>query len=172
MSLWCANCHGIFHNDSYPSSLRHPAGMKLTSVEISNYNAYVKSGDLSGNVATAYASLVPFEEGTTTLATLATHAVIDGSQGMGADTNSVVMCLICHRAHASAWDSAARWNVNATFVTVGGVYPGTNASGATAYGENAQGRTQAETQAGYYGRSVGIFATYQRSLCNKCHAQD
>ncbi len=179
MSLWCANCHGgstgAFHSSAYPGNLRHPTDMKFTSVEVANYNAYVKSGDLTGgNGATAYNSLVPFEEGAATRAALIANGNADstGTKTAGADSNSKVTCISCHRAHASAWDSATRWNVRATFVTMGGAYPGTNASGAGAYGENAQGRTQGETQGGYYGRSASVFATYQRSLCNKCHAKD
>jgi hypothetical protein len=30
----------------------------------------------------------------------------------------------------------------------------------------------AETNAAYYDRPVTKFATYQRVLCNKCHAKD
>jgi hypothetical protein len=141
--------------------------MKLTTVEIANYNAYVKSGDLTGTVANSYTSLVPFEEGTSDRALLATHAKNDGSYTVGADTNSTVTCISCHRAHASAWDSAGRWNLRATFITEGGVYP----AGGPASTES-QGRTQAEWQAGMYDRLPTAFATYQRSLCNKCHAKD
>ena len=167
MSLWCGNCHGGFHNDNYPTTLRHPSGMKLTSVEIANYNAYKKSGDLTGIYDTAYTSLVPFEEGSTDRALLATHAVSNGSYTKGADTNSVVMCLSCHRAHASSWDSGLRWNVRSTFMTVGGAYadPGTDPG-------VAQGRTTVEQQAAYYDRPATVFGTFQRPLCNKCHAKD
>lgn len=167
VSQWCANCHGGFHNDSYPTNLRHPSGMKLTSVEIANYNAYIKSGDLSGLVGTAYTSLVPFEEGTTDRTVLTPHAVIDGSQKGGADANSTVMCLSCHRAHASTWDSAGRWNFRFEFLTEAGAYP---AGGPAS--TDSSGRTQAEHQAGMNDRPATLFATYQRSLCNKCHAKD
>jgi hypothetical protein len=170
MSLWCANCHSGLHNDSYPTNLRHPSGSVLKAEQIANYNAYVKSGDLSGTVGTAYNSLIPFEEGTSTIATLAPHAVTDGSQKGGADSSSVVMCLSCHRAHASAWDSAGRWNFRMEFLTEGGAYPGNNDTSSTP----SQGRTLLEHQAGYNDRLATHpnFATYQRSLCNKCHAKD
>jgi hypothetical protein len=36
----------------------------------------------------------------------------------------------------------------------------------------ARGRLGAETQAAYYDRPVAKFASYQRVLCNKCHAKD
>ena len=35
-----------------------------------------------------------------------------------------------------------------------------------------RGRLAVETQAAYYDRPVTAFATYQRVLCNKCHAKD
>jgi hypothetical protein len=36
-----------------------------------------------------------------------------------------------------------------------------------------QGRTHNEALAAYYGRDpINTFGAYQRSLCNKCHAQD
>jgi len=34
------------------------------------------------------------------------------------------------------------------------------------------GRTAIETQGAYYDRPSTVFATYQKSLCNKCHAKD
>ena len=167
MSQWCSNCHGGFHNETYPTTLRHPSGQKLTTDVIANYNAYKKSGDLTGDVNSSYTSLVPFEEGTTDRTLLTSHAVIDGSKKGGADTKSVVMCLTCHRAHASSWDSSTRWNVKATFLTEGGIYPTIADSP-----NEAQGRTDAEITAGMYGRPATVFATFQRSLCNKCHAKD
>jgi len=37
---------------------------------------------------------------------------------------------------------------------------------------NAHGRTTAQQTAGYYNRPVSKWASYQRALCNKCHAKD
>ena len=167
MSSWCSNCHTGLHNDAYPTNLRHPTDLKLTSVEIANYNAYKMSGDLTGTVATSYTSLVPFEEGSSDRAILATHASSTGGYLVGADANSKVTCVTCHRAHTSAWDSAGRWNFRATFITEDGAYP----AGGPASTES-QGRLQPEWQAGMYNRLPSAFATYQRSLCNKCHAKD
>ncbi len=90
----------------------------------------------------------------------------------GPQASDRVMCLSCHRAHASGWDSISRWNNKSTFLTVAGDYPGIDAGGNGAYGEYANGRTKAETQATFYGRPASIYATYQRSLCNKCHPKD
>ncbi len=175
MSEWCQNCHGKFHADGLGATLIHPAGngAKLTADVISNYNAYKMSGDLSGAVATSYTSMVPFEEGTNDLATLALHASSTGGYKLGADTNSNVQCLTCHRAHATAWDSISRWNNKSEFLTLAGSWPGTNApttEGQT--GTYATGKTMLEYQAAMYDRLPTTYATYQRSLCNKCHAKD
>jgi hypothetical protein len=85
------------------------------------------------------------------------------------------MCLSCHRAHASGFLDMLRWEQEYEFITkvVGGVtsYGGTD----VAPTDNAlsRGRTNAEKQASYYDRPAGtFFATYQRVLCNKCHAKD
>jgi hypothetical protein len=170
MSEWCANCHGLIHNDSLANEFIHPASnqAKLTAEIVANYNAYVKSGDLTGSEETSYTSLVPYEEGTDDRTFLAGRAVNDGSVKTGpsgGDEN--VMCLSCHRTHASAWDSIGRWNFKTDFITYGGAYPDPTAN--PAY---AQGRTQLETEKAYYDRPATNFAYYQRSLCNKCHVKD
>ena len=45
-------------------------------------------------------------------------------------------------------------------------------SGEGGYGQYNNGKTQAEIQATFYDRPATAYATYQRSLCNKCHAKD
>lgn len=181
MSEWCANCHGGIHNDSYPTNLRHPAGngAKLTSV-VANYNAYKKSGDLTGVKATAYDTLVPFEIGLSGTnadrTTLLTYAAGGANAAVGAEATNNAMCLSCHRAHATGFISMSRWNNNTEFLTVGGGY----ADASLAYDSNdektyrnfADGKTAAEYQAAMNGRKATDFAFVQRSLCNKCHAKD
>ena len=164
MSEWCANCHASIHANNL-GTLRHPAGNGATlGGYAANYNAYVASGNLTGTQATSYSSLVPYEEGTGDRAALVTRAVNDGSQTTGPNTgNENVMCLTCHRAHASAFSSMGRWDFGATFVTENGAY--------TADAEGG-GKTAAENQAAYYDRPATAFATFQRSLCNKCHTKD
>jgi hypothetical protein len=190
MSEWCANCHVSIHNDGVASkntALIHPAGNGALLSTAANdlkggstqtiagiYNAYVMSGNLNGNQGSSYTSLVPFEEGTTVIATLAAHAVTDGSQkgGPSAGTENV-MCLSCHRAHASGFASSARWNNNGECLTLDGAYPGTDAiSGGGQGAQYNQGYTTAQYQAAMYDRPATNFAYSQRSLCNKCHAKD
>jgi hypothetical protein len=190
MSEWCANCHRSIHNDNTGTAntaLIHPAGNGALLTAAANdlagnatgttiaaiYNAYKKSGDLTGTQATSYTSLVPYEEGTGVIATLAAHAVNDGSQTGGPITGTEnAMCLSCHRAHAGGWSSGTRWNNKAEFITVGGAYPGTDATGEGAYGQFSMGYSQAQYQAAMYDRPATVFAYAQRSMCNKCHAKD
>ena len=68
-----------------------------------------------------------------------------------------------------------RFDQGYEFMTEDGQYLGTDNPGVTtAARANVQrrGRTMAEWQAAYYDRPVTKFATYQRALCNKCHAKD
>ncbi len=174
MSEWCANCHGAIHNDSYPTALIHPAGnnAKLSAETYQNYNAYVASGDMTGSFATAYSSLVPFEVGSVdTVALLAKTLTTDGA----AATDNV-SCLSCHRAHASGFESMTRWNNRAEFLTVEGQYASNSGvatgTGELFYGNISNGYTSTEYQAAMYDRPATKFATFQRSLCNKCHAKD
>lgn len=145
MSGWCANCHGDFHaNDA---NLIHPSGSVLGDVA-ATYNAYNGTTDCvnnpgtggspcgTGSQTTAYLAAVPFEDpGTTT------------SSAGGPTASSRVMCLTCHRAHATSAPNAGRWDFNVTLLSEDG-----HESGAYAlpnpYDEN------------------------QRSLCNKCHSKD
>ena len=92
MSEWCANCHAAIHNPTVGAGnlkLIHPSGnlAKLAqgttvwgapTTELGIYNAYKMSGDLTNTVATSYTSLVPYEEGTTVIATLAGDAAMTG----------------------------------------------------------------------------------------------
>jgi len=166
MSEWCGNCH-----TSGCAGKTHPSGKcaNCGRETISNYNAYVKSGNINGRFDTAYTSLIPFEEGTDSLSLLIQHAQTNGSYTKGAESGSNVMCLTCHRAHASGWNSMARWNMETDFIVYRNKYPGTDNGSPP---EHAQGRTAAETQWALYDRPSSRFASAQRGLCNKCHTKD
>jgi hypothetical protein len=170
MSEWCANCHGSILTTGYMSGqagFTHPAGAtaKFGTAELANYASYVKSGTL-GTPVSSYWTLAPFEIGTTVLADLqAAQKTLNGP-----DASSNVACVSCHRAHASGFDSMLRFNTTYEMIT-----DGTGASGAATYAGTAaigQGRTEAEMTAAYYGRPATVFSSYQRDLCNKCHAKD
>ncbi len=161
MSEWCMNCH--------TNTTGHKAGNKtrLPQQIIKNYNAYVKAGDLSGNAGSSYTSLVPFEEGISDAYVLSSHANINGHFKKGPDLNSNIMCLTCHRAHASAFNYMMRWDTDSEYIVYQGVYPGTDNES-----PEARGRTAAELQQAYYGRPASFFGQNQRSYCNKCHVND
>jgi hypothetical protein len=140
MSDWCANCHSGMHS-GMSASLVHPTDQNLGSGLSGNYNAYVTTSDQTGgSYDTAYLPLVPFEDAANTIASTT-----------GTTGTSKVMCLTCHRAHASPYPDAGRWDFAATLLEeshpVGEPY-----------------LTQ------YDGAPLDMLN--QRSLCNKCHIQD
>jgi hypothetical protein len=153
MSEWCSNCHP----DYLTGNDKHPLGndATLSSTFISNYNSYVKTGDTTGTQATAYLALVPFESGT------ADTWSLDPSSTSGPAQGANVMCLTCHRAHASAFQNIGRWDFGTTLVADSHPQPGDgDATGNDAWNS-------------YYGRDmVSEFGLYQRRLCNKCHLKD
>ena len=155
MSEWCANCHTGFLSASVADH-RHPASDSagLNGDIISNYNEYVRTGDLTGTQGTAYFALVPFERGTTD--PLQTNPLsTEGPSGGN------VACITCHRAHVSAFPNAGRWDFETELL-------------ADSHPQDTDGGTQAGDQlASYYGRDiVAVYGPGQRSLCNKCHQQD
>jgi len=156
MSEWCANCHPDYLNATY----KHPAGNPQALLsKADTYNQYVATGDFTGGTgANAYTPLVPFERQETNKTTLL--AAVTSNQGPDtADDN--VMCLTCHRAHASAFNNITRWDMEHEYLEHG--FP-TDAN-LTAMG--------AVANADYYGRDIATeFGEYQRSLCNKCHVKD
>jgi len=162
---WCGTCHAQIATGAglkgHPS---HPVDAAITANFATNYNNYVMSGNTSGTFpGTApgpYSSLVPYQEATSALGTLFSHAKTDNSVLGGPSATDEVTCHSCHRSHASGWQHALRWNNNETFIVNNGAWPADD------------GRTSIETQGAMYDRPATMFATYQRSLCNKCHAMD
>ncbi len=167
MSDWCAQCHADMHS---ATDYVHPVNQGLGGTVSGNYAAYKKSGDMTGTVASSYLSLVPFEQFTAAVTALQTSANPATNDLNGAASSDRVMCLSCHRAHASGWEYGLRWNMEGEFITYQGNWPGTDTTPSVP--QFARGRTGAMTQAAYYDRAASTFATYQRVLCNKCHAQD
>jgi hypothetical protein len=172
MSGFCATCHPDMHTES--GRLVHPVDQNLGTTIAGNYNDYVGSGDLTGDVATSYDSLVPFQtDNSTDYVALAALAKSDGSVTTGPASTDRVMCLSCHRAHASGWDYMTRWDNEIEMIVIDGEWPGTDAVSADAQQAKwAKGRTQAERSKAYNDKPATNYATYQRVLCNKCHAKD
>ncbi len=137
MSAWCANCHGDFHNEA-DGRLVHPSGSAIGGAVAEAYNLYNGSEDPNGGTqATAYLAEVPFQDPSMTSDSTA-----------GPSAASQVMCLTCHRAHASSAQDAGRWDFNITFLHEDG------------------------EESGSYQIPDPYNSLNQRSLCNKCHVKD
>ena len=170
---WCGTCHGGMHSTG--GSYVHPVDENLGSTIASNYNSYVKSGDMSGTPGSAFTSLVPFATNSSDYSSLASLANNNGSNLAGPSSTDQVTCISCHRAHASGFSHALRFDYGYEFMVKGGKYVGSDNPevGPTGRGPlQSRGRTIADWQAAYYDRDASKFATYQRVLCNKCHAKD
>jgi cytochrome c553 len=154
MSEWCATCHGQYINDNH----KHPSGNgEFLNGHSTTYNAYVATGDFTGTAANSFTALVQFERQETDKTVLA--AAVTSTQGP--DSTDNVMCLTCHRAHASAFNNATRWDMEHELLAEG--WP-------TAANLAAMG---ALPNSDYYGRDIATdFGDFQRSLCNKCHVKD
>ena len=166
-SLWCTNCHDQMHTSG---AFVHPSDQALGVTVADRYNAYVKTGDLTGTIDKSFLSLVPFETGYTNSPgdrnALAAMARSDDSDLYGPSALDSVGCLTCHRAHASGWSYMLRWNSDAPLMVYNGIYPGVD-NGAPP--EDSMGRTEAETRRSYYDRPASVFASNQNGLCEKCH---
>jgi hypothetical protein len=164
MSEWCANCHdGIYENGfvSGTAGHRHPASStanaQLPTDIVNNYNTYLGSGITGGAPATAkYNRLVPTEEGGTDVATLETHAASTANTLVSTSNN--VMCLSCHRAHASGFANMGRFSFTNELTNETGGWEAVDGISDTIYIADAY--------------NSNIFGDAQRTLCNKCHAQD
>ena len=117
MSQWCANCHRdylLLDHKSTVGSFEHPSDEGLGSdigLWYSNYNG--TADPTGGDALTAYLAAVPFEDSANTV--LRTAGPTAGSQ---------VMCLSCHRAHASSGPYSGRWDFNVTTLGQDGVVSG------------------------------------------------
>jgi len=157
MSEWCGNCHNTMLNSEHRvggTGFEHPSGNseKLPPEMIANYNAYIRTGDLSGSAATAYLQFVPFERGMTEPTSL------EPTSSSGPGTNSNVMCLTCHRAHASAFRAIGRWDFDA--VLLQDSHPQTGDEGVAGN----------DVLYSYYDRDIGTeFGSGQGPFCEKCH---
>jgi predicted CXXCH cytochrome family protein len=173
ISEWCATCHPEM-NTATSSKHTHPISQGLSAAEVAIYNSYLGSGLKTGVTASnSYDSIVPFQsDNVRNYTTLKNQANSDGSNRNGPATSDRVMCLSCHRAHASGFAHMTRWQNDGEFIAVDGVWPGIDSTSSVATAAKyAMGRTTAEIQAAYNGK-IMAYASYQRSLCNKCHGKD
>ena len=152
MTEWCGNCHPDFMSEETTNHV-HPVGVDMGSTVAAVYNAYISSDEIIGGVqATSYWGLVPFEAVNVDL-----DAIDTRDYTMGPDGVDQVMCLTCHRSHASAFSDAGRWDFAETFIA------DSRPDG------SEDGATPEDVANKYYEYT---FEQNQRSLCNKCHIKD
>ena len=155
------------------AGLVHPAGngAKLTAPIAANYTAYVSSGIMTGTGA-QYCALAPFETGDA--ATLAGITALKAFQAAptAPTTNANVLCLSCHRAHASGFESMARYNLVNEFMTIADAADAAIYDSSTTENKINTGYTTGQQAAAYNGRPATVFGPYARNYCNKCHAKD
>jgi len=139
MSLWCANCHSGYlqHHNRMSSRFRHPTNRTLGLPVRVRYDTYNGTADPAGGAsATSYLAAAPFEDLDSTL-----------NRTHGPTTSSRLMCLSCHRAHASSAPHSGRWDFNVTRLGDDGVISGS------------------------YPLPNPYLDPNQEPLCRKCHAR-
>jgi len=137
VSDWCGNCHGDYHENGV-SGFAHETDRNLGPDARNQYNVY--AGDdapLGGSYATAYLPEVAIEDPRPTTTPTSTA---------GAGGSSRIMCLSCHRAHASSAPAAGRWDFNVSRLVDDGVVSGS------------------------YPIPSPYTSPNQGSLCTKCHS--
>ncbi len=105
----CAECHGDFHNGTYNGTyaspwLRHPTDYDMNNVitkEYGNYpNVAIFNGTLGVSATGDYFADVPV--GNTNGYVL--------SKVLQTSGDAIVLCLSCHRAHATPYPDILRWD--------------------------------------------------------------
>jgi predicted CXXCH cytochrome family protein len=100
-SEWCGNCHGLYHEEA-GSAFEHPSREPLEDEQAAQYNVYNGDTDPDGGLpSSAYLPEVPFED-----------PAVEITSRNGPTATSRVICLSCHRAHATSAPHALRWDPN------------------------------------------------------------
>lgn len=169
VGMWCQQCHPKMHMAGLAINV-HPNDQAVGATIAGLYNAYVKTGLSDGSAGSGYTSLVPVAyDNINQNSQLAGHFTT-GAQIASSDR---VMCLSCHRAHASGFDYMLRFPIVEVMTTEDAGQPTYWAGGTKAATvSTVSGLTVAELQAALYDRPATKFAIEQRTLCNKCHAKD
>lgn len=111
MSYFCAECHGIFHSGTSATEglsastigspwIRHPVDFSMPAPST--------VGSVTYYDYTTYNPVVPLATSDTSTATT------DSNVTASPTTDRIVMCLSCHRAHASPYYASMRWNYRGT----------------------------------------------------------
>jgi hypothetical protein len=116
VSRWCGNCHGTYHENGL-AGFEHPGEALFGGAEQTQYEIYDGDDNPTGGLASSsYISQVPFED-----------PLMEVDSRFGPSASSRVMCLSCHRAHASSAPAAGRWDFNVAALEDDGVVSGSYA---------------------------------------------
>jgi len=99
ISYLCAQCHGDFHSD-IGSWTRHPTDIVLPSDTSKEYYKY-NGGTGTDN---PYSVVAPVGSDTFTDNGYPEDKITPGT------TDSIVLCISCHRAHGTEYDDLLRWD--------------------------------------------------------------
>ncbi len=115
VSRWCGNCHSAYLNrHNRWMGFKHLTDGSLSSKVIQRYDSYNGTADpAGGSTATAYLAEVPFQD---------LGEAVSATWGPGA--GSRIMCLTCHRAHATSGPRSGRWDFNVDVLGQDGVMSG------------------------------------------------
>lgn len=93
MTAFCTGCHGLFHSDQGSTGVwvRHPSDAALPAGEYADYTIYNPMAPVARNAIPVAPSATAF----------------------GDATGAMVMCLSCHRPHASPYPDILRWDYTA-----------------------------------------------------------
>ncbi|MGE5699020.1 MAG: cytochrome C [Deltaproteobacteria bacterium] len=159
---WCKTCHAGMHSSG---NTVHPVDQTLNNTFASNYQTYMSSGKMTNTSDNSYLSLVPYAVNSGSYNVIKSFANDNDSNLTYPTQGAQVMCLSCHRAHASGFPEMLRWYGESEFLT-------TVSGGNVLWPSSSIGRNQEQANAAYYNRPASSFGAYQRVLCNKCHAKD
>jgi len=105
----CGECHGQFHYDTesgnYASPwLRHPTDYDMNKVKNKEYGNYPNTAIFSGKLGVSatgdYFAEVP----------VGNKDGVVKSQVLQGGGDAIVLCISCHRAHATPYDDILRWD--------------------------------------------------------------
>ncbi len=109
ISYLCAECHGYFHTGQYISTglsgspwLRHPTDFDLTQATGTEYEHY---NNATNPLAAPYSVVAPVASSNVTVVL----STVNVQQGAGT-SQAIITCISCHRAHATPYADALRWN--------------------------------------------------------------
>ena len=105
----CGECHGQFHSETEGSSyaspwLRHPTDYDMNNVESKEYGNYPNTAIFSGKLGVSaigdYFAEVP----------VGNKDGVVLSQVLQSSDDAIVLCISCHRAHATPYADILRWD--------------------------------------------------------------